>query len=327
MICVKSILINRFRGIREGAIRHLADVNLLVGRNNSGKSTVVEAVHRVASAATGNPGDPLGRGNQLWSEARAENGLLAPEIWFKLDQSQPIQITAEVGTEQSAENERIVLTIAVQGNNHTYQAPLNLHGKSRLSDQEVVYFLRGGSVFRPQDARNFGVERALWQRIIGPRHDRALTAALNGIFNQNAESYSLLPDGKLWLLFPSYSVPLDSQGDGNRAALRCLILTVLRQTFFTAEEIECHQHPGSLTSFAMALCKLAKEQQIQLFLPTQSAECVRAFLLAARDAGSEAAVLHLKLDQGALQAKRLAEDAAQTLLDTGVDVRFLDLYG
>jgi AAA15 family ATPase/GTPase len=191
-----------------------------------------------------------------------------------------------------------------------------------------MQFLTRATLFRPEDGRNLQIERTLWQRIIGPRNDKALTLSLNTIFNQNADSYSLLPDGKIWLLFPEYSVPIDSQGEGNRAALRCLtLLTVLRQTFFTAEEIECHQHPASLSGFARALCKQAKEQEIQLFLPTQSAECVRAFLGAAREVRTEAAVFHLKLDNGVLEAKRLLEDAAQTLLDTGVDVRFLDLYG
>src|SRR5271156_2767325 len=58
MIRVKSIQISRFRGIREGAVRDFADVNLLVGRNNSGKSTVVEAVHRVAYSHHPNSADP-----------------------------------------------------------------------------------------------------------------------------------------------------------------------------------------------------------------------------------------------------------------------------
>jgi hypothetical protein len=105
------------------------------------------------------------------------------------------------------------------------------------------------------------------------------------------------------------------------------MLTVLRRTFLIAEEVECHQHPGSLASFARALCKQAQDQEVQLFLPTQSSECVRTFLVASQEAGSEGAVFHLKLDNGVLDATRLAPDAAQTLLDTGVDVRFLDLYG
>ena len=221
----------------------------------------------------------------------------------------------------SKETNSIGHTIAVQGNRLSPSG--TLRGRA-----EVVPFLIRATVFRPEDARNSQIERQLWQKIIGPRHDKALTEACNTIFEQKAESYSLLPDGKLWLLFPTYSVPLDSQGEGNRAALRCLtLLTVLRKTLLIAEEVECHQHPASLKGFARALCKQARDQEVQLFLPTHSAECVRAFLGAAAEAGTEGAVFHLKLDDGVLDATRLAPDAAQTLLDTGVDPRFLDIYG
>src|SRR5438105_3551743 len=97
MIRVKSVQINRFRGIREGAVRDFADVNLLVGRNNSGKSTVVEAIHRLAASASDNPPDPIGRRWEIWTQARGEAGLIPPEIWYKLDQSEPITIAVGVG--------------------------------------------------------------------------------------------------------------------------------------------------------------------------------------------------------------------------------------
>jgi len=35
---LKSITIQRFRGIREGEVNDLTDINLIIGRNNSGKS-------------------------------------------------------------------------------------------------------------------------------------------------------------------------------------------------------------------------------------------------------------------------------------------------
>jgi AAA15 family ATPase/GTPase len=329
MIRVKSIQINRFRGIREGAVREFADVNLLVGRNNSGKSTIVEAVHRLAySVASGEAADPLNRKVEVWIGARGENGFFPPELWYILDQTEPIYLGAEVGKSELKESESITFTIAAQGGNARANGSFDFQGRAGLRRDDVVQFLSRASVFRPEDARNSAVERTLWQKIIGSRHDKALTQALNTIFAQNADSYSLLPDGKLWVLFPKYSVPLDSQGEGNRAALRCLtLLTVLRRTLFIAEEVECHQHPGSLSTFAKAFCQQAKDHEIQLFLPTHSAECVRAFLAASVEAGAEAAVFHLKLDNGVLEATRLAPASAQTLLDTGVDLRFLDLYG
>jgi len=328
MIQVKSVEIKRFRGIREGIVRGFADVNLLVGRNNSGKSTVVEAIHRSAYSLDANAADPLGRSVQVWLAARGESQTHPPELWYTLDQTESVDIAVVVGKPELDKDERITLAMRLEGNRLIVDPQFRYRGTVGLRHDEVTQFFTRASVFRPEDARNSNIERALWQKIIGPRQDKALTAACNTIFGQKAESYTLLPDGKLWLLFPDYSVPVDSQGEGHRAALRCLILlTVLRRTMLIAEEVECHQHPGSLTEFAAAICKLAKEQEVQLFLPTHSAGCVRAFLAASKAAGTESAVFHLKLNNGVLDPTRLDAETAETLLDTGVDVRFLDLYG
>ena len=128
-------------------------------------------------------------------------------------------------------------------------------------------------------------------------------------------------------MFPEYSVPVDVQGDGTRAALRCLMmLAALRNTLFVMEEPESHQHPGSLERFALAVCKQAKRQEVQLLISTHSAECVRSFLAAAEAADSQSAVYHLQREDGALDANRLDHETVQTLQETGVDVRCLDLY-
>jgi hypothetical protein len=323
MIRVLGVGIDRFRGIRKGMVKDFADVNVLVGRNNSGKSTVLEAIHRVAYLCTTSPGDPLQRRFQAWVNTRAEPSDFASELWYRMDQTEPIKLRAEVGAPKG-NIEHIEWTLAKEGT-ALQQTPS--WSRRTPAAEEIAQFLRQATVFRPEDARNPGIEHTLWKKIIGPRLDKQLTKAINTVFNQNAESYNLL-EGKVWLLFPKYSVPLDSQGEGNRAALRCLMmLIVLRKTFFIAEEVECHQHPGSLTAFAEAVCQVTRDQEVQLFLSTHSGDCVRAFLAGARKAGTEAVVFHMKLDDGVLDATRLLPEAAQSLLDTGVDVRFLDLYG
>ena len=138
----------------------------------------------------------------------------------------------------------------------------------------------------------------------------------------------MLPNNQLVVLFDEYSLPLDSQGDGTRAALRTLIvLAMMQDSLLMLEEPECHQHPGSLERFSLALCRLAKAQRVQLIVSTHSVECARAFMSGAATAGSEAAIFHLTLEEGRQDARRLSPEAVETLTSTGVDVRFLDLYG
>lgn len=50
---LSHVTISQYRGFKEFAVTGLAQVNLFVGKNNSGKSALLEAVHFLASG-----GDP-----------------------------------------------------------------------------------------------------------------------------------------------------------------------------------------------------------------------------------------------------------------------------
>jgi predicted ATPase len=199
---------------------------------------------------------------------------------------------------------------------------------ARGLDQQLKQAFCGGiTVFKPADAFNPAIEQRFWPELLSNRRDRVLAKTLNEVFGLEAESFQLLPNGQLIILFHDYSLPLDLQGDGTRAAMRTLMtLSMLKGTLFMVEEPECHQHPGSLERFAAALCRLAKSQAVQVLISTHSAECVRSFMQAAKTAESSAAVFHLLLDDGKQDARRLDSEAVETLTNTGVDVRFLDLY-
>lgn len=94
MIRIDSVEINRFRGIRQGTISGFSDVNLLIGRNNSGKSTVGEAITWAARVIGGT--DPLGRDPMvIWDRAR--QGASGRELWYRQDQSQSMSVTLRIG--------------------------------------------------------------------------------------------------------------------------------------------------------------------------------------------------------------------------------------
>ena len=313
MVRLESVQISRFRGIREGTVDGFADVNLIIGRNNSGKSTVAEAITWAAQMFGAR--DPLDRDPMnVWHEAR--RGTTELELWYRQDQSEDISITVSVG------DVKILRSVGRGRSVQRSEPEIRKQG-----DHPVREYLRQLTVFRPRDGQNQSVEKALWPKLLSDRSDKALTRMLNEIFNLDSEGFQLLPDQRLLVMFPEYSVPVDAQGDGTKSAIRCLMmLAALKSTLFIIEEPESHQHPGSLERFARAVCQQAKNQDVQLLISTHSSECVRSFLDAAEEANSESAVFHFKLDDGLLEAHRLDAEAARTLQETGVDVRYLDLY-
>jgi predicted ATPase len=320
MIRLQSISIECFRGIREGRIKGLTDVNLLVGRNNSGKTTVVESIQRVASQA-GFKHDILGRDLSFWQSMRQASSQ--DLMWYRQDKSKDVVITGSI-TESTSPGSRQDITFRIPGNMPPGGVVIP---RFSIDEQRMRTFFSVISVLRPFDAFSPQIEQKFWPALLSNRRDKGLTTALNEVFGLNAESFQLLPNNQLMVLFDNYGLPLDSQGDGTRTAVRTMIvLTMMRDTLLMLEEPECHQHPGSLERFSAALCKLAKSQNVQLIISTHSIDCVRSFMLAARTAKSEAAVFHLTLNDGKQDARRLDPEAVETLTSTGIDVRCLDLY-
>lgn len=324
MIRLQSLAIEHFRGIREGKIEGLTDVNVLVGRNNSGKTTVLEAIQRWATRS-GFKEDILKRGvNEFWQSVRSLTGD-SSLMWHRQETSHQILISGTV-TETDHPGSWQKLAYANPGS----PPGIEDSGSSMLAEMLRVRresWVESMTVFRPSDAFNQKIEQDLWSSLLTKRRDKALTATLNEVFGLKAESFQLLPNNQLMVLFDDHSLPLDAQGDGTRAALRTLmVLAMLQGSLLMLEEPECHQHPGSLERFAAALCRLAKTQRVQLIVSTHSVECARAFLNGAATANSEAAIFHLKLEDGRQDARRLNPEAVETLTSTGVDIRFLDLY-
>ncbi len=316
---IRSIEITGFRGIRRGLIESLADVNILVGQNNSGKTTVGEAIARAACCAAGSRIDPLGRDRIApWTiprhEGASDSGLA---LWYRSDGSQEMRVRVDdgKGTNFGFSAQPVV------GANPTI-------GGGVVSSTSLREFAAGVTLFSAADANEEMIERGVWRRLLSTRSDKALAESLRTMFDMpNLERLEFPFDAKLTLVFPDHVLSLDSQGEGTRAAVRfLLVLSSLRNTLLMFEHPESHQHPGSLERFAEAVCRQARDQEVQLLLTTHSADCVRAFFKGAGSAHSEAALFHLSLREGELGVRRLQEEGVTALEGMGTDVRFLDLY-
>lgn len=321
MILLESIKIENFRGIRESEITGLTEVNLLIGKNNSGKTTVIEAIQRFINPRGK---DALSREiSSYWATVRRE----VNEANFAY-RGQRLESASADGLYRNLNGQN---SIAIRIN-LTLKTGKNRGGSTPAIPTEIQpefsHFRDAPTVLRPQDATDSSIEERFWPTLLSNRRDKLLTKILNDVFGTGAEGIQVVPPRTLTLMFNEYSLPLDVQGDGTRCAVRSLmVLAMVNGTLLALEEPECHQHPGSLERYALAVCKMAKEQLVQLVVSTHSAECVRAFLKAANSASSDAAVFHLSLNDGKQEARRLEPATVNTLMETGVDVRFLDMYG
>lgn len=305
-----KIRIENFRGIREGEIDGLTDVNILVGRNNSGKSTVLEAIS--ISASLMYQLDPAGRDRQEQIRTRRnESAFPAPSWWYRRDQAlQPRFVLWSDGDRVEARVDE------------TRQLRIQ---KSQATAAAIV---ARTVLFDTVDARRLEFEQRWWTELATPRRDKVLIAIMNEIFGFDAETASYTPEQQVMLLFPKIGVRVDDQGDGARACFRVLlVMLAVKPSLLLLEEPETHQHPAALEKAALAVCKAAKEAETQLILTSHSRECVRYYLDAAKASGLIPTVFHLGLSAGKLETRRIPAESTRELLDTGPDIRFLDLYG
>ncbi len=88
---IESLHIRNLRGVRECSINGLTDVNVLVGRNGAGKSTVLEAIYLVSSWAELH--DHLGRDKVDYVVARRTSRRNWDALWFAKNVEEEIEIT------------------------------------------------------------------------------------------------------------------------------------------------------------------------------------------------------------------------------------------
>jgi hypothetical protein len=290
VLTIDTIAVRRLRCVREGAVP-LAEVTVLVGSHNAGRSAVIEAMCWPALCG----GAPVVPGSALW---------------YRRDTTSTVEVDFQLGQGRAA--------LRIAGGK----------GATVLYDDDAARaFLEQVLSFGPEHGLDPSIERGLWAGLLPDRRDKALVADVRDVWGLGVEGIGLLPEGGAVLMSARRSMPLDAQGHGVRRGLRCLmVLASMARTALVIEEPELHQAPEPLRRLARVVCNRARAQRVQLVVSTHSLEAARAFLAGARAAGSASAVGHLSLDGGRLHAVSLDGETATSLDATELDLRELARY-
>jgi AAA15 family ATPase/GTPase/5S rRNA maturation endonuclease (ribonuclease M5) len=353
-----KIGIENFKGIRKCEIFNLGKVNVFVGRNNSGKSSILDALCLIRSAF--NPmlfNEPIP--HLLLKRKAIERSIyVSRNFWHNYYTKQRIKFYLEFKS-----GEKLAVEMLYLNDNQfqfLFEDPSNTMGKSI----EGKYFARRGldlGVGLFDDVGNFRefatkfphlnnflseivliddylarklerLETSVFSRILEPRLDKKVVEKLNEIYNVEAEGLTYIPISpttqgfRLAVPTRDSSLHIDEMGDGAKYATVILSLCfLLENTAFLIEEIESHQHSGAITKLIPRLVEIANLRNVQLFLTTHSIEVMEAFSKLPKE--YDINFFHLENKKGDIEVRHLGTNIdVKLLLDLGVDLRYLEAY-
>ncbi len=304
---IKGIVIKNFRGVSEGKIDDFDKLNIFVGKNNCGKSTLLDALAVLIS--------PYNLGTIV--KRRGWYGLDSILSIFRYRKSEnPIKI---IGNGYSVEIER---EIPPQPRVEWLIKDKNF--KDEIISLKVIYnkkdlvvtefddlFDSEGKTYRfTKD--NVKIENEIVIIDHNIVHGIGLKEAYSKVFEKGYiahneilkvinQVYPDVTDIRLFsekigpeVIYQTGKVPIYAMGDGFKSAYITLaFLTGIKNRYILCEEPENYQHPSSRELVVKGICEAAKKNQI--FISTHSLEFIDEILSNAKNINVK--FFSLELDQ------------------------------
>lgn len=309
---IESIEINNFRGIHHGKIEELAQVNLFFGKNNCGKSSLLEALFLVCGQS--NPLLPA-----TINAMRTYTRLTETDIryfFYQMDAASQIQIATSGNQERHLSVTSFQEAAPVDASNSSTDIPrrfglrMQYNNRDGEYSSEVMYDLGKSN----QMGQNVRVDARYAEQLkceyLSPRYDsRASVEGLqNIILNKDedflAEALHILEPGAGNPIFMEnvmyvdaglpQRIPINLMGDGIRKIVSFLTsIYKCRSGVVLIDELSNGFHYSVMKDMWKVVIRAALRNDVQIFATTHDNDSIKGFHQAAtelkEEAGSEMA--------------------------------------
>ena len=359
---ITSVSVKNYRGIKSCKVENLKNVNVFIGRNNSGKSSFLESLYLASAAFSfeeklfndkiNNKIDYLLNRrcfrNYTWDTAKEV-------LWYEYNTDVPISANIKINS-KNLEIKLVnwfqypVLKFEINECTHKYinlRSPhlLDITSKSfvtitpdsksqfvKIYEKEIKFFSNArfidDTLLREMDI----VEKRLWNSLLKKRYDKLVVEVLREGYEVEVEdlTYTTYDDGKTYQLavkLPWTSLRVDDLGDGARYAILLIMVAALsKDTILLIEEPENHQHPAGLLRTLKMFLHLVKKNNIQTFITTHSLEFIKLLQKTAEDKKVDVGVYFFEREKdGSIDVREITRENMEVLEKLGLDPRFLDL--
>lgn len=298
-IVFKQIEIRNFRGIKHCDVNNLSDVNVFFGRNNSGKSSLLEALFLLTGPS--NPAMPLVvnnlRGLNTLTEdnlaldfysANPDNSIIIEgrgdhqyrDVLIKMVSARKAELKLKDNPQLSATDNKVKsfgidITFKTEQSGKTYKTRLTtsdgLNGTTVVDNsyKEEIF-----SEFLP--SRMSYNDREKLHKMFQEKQEQILLDALR-VIEPHVRDVVLSGDMLMVDVGMPTRLPVNVLGDGVRKVLS-FVLSVMncRNGILLVDEIENGLHYSAMEKLWNIILELAKEQNVQIFITTHSYDVLEA---------------------------------------------------
>jgi len=303
-----SIEIERFRGIRHSKIEGLRQVNLFFGKNNCGKSSLLDAIFLISGLS--NPKLPLNI-NLLRNYRRFEASDMTLDF-YALDVSEPISIKAsndemrelQISVFESSNSEIDLLgddnNIASTDSNTQYGLVLKCKIDNQAYETSIVMSHSGKNELEQRLKLDSRYKEKLTCRYLNPKYD--FYTSIEGLVDVMKNKDEKFIIDALRLIEPNLKdlvlsqnevlvdigleqrIPINMMGDGARKILS--ILTTLyecKNGIVLIDEISNGFHYSVMTELWKSVVSAARKNHVQVFATTHDLDSIKGLRNVALD--------------------------------------------
>jgi AAA15 family ATPase/GTPase len=297
-----SIHIQGFKGFTDTAIGPLRKVNLIVGGQNVGKTSLLEAVYLTLAVTTGSPFRP----NEGNDQGRFAKNALGKNF-------QAIEVRSFDGDVQRVGVNLSSDFLVFTGTNNVS------FGRQGLNQIPVPAPI---PLFLPHQ----GQLVQLFGEVVLARKKRELTKLLQLIEPRLLSLDAVSPDGEQRIYAEiegiAQALPLPELGHGF-ARLLYLFCTLLSTEAKLAliDEVESGIHYSALPTLLQGIKNVAQVRDVQTLMTTHSWDCIRAACEVFADSPEDFQVIRLERTEGNIRAVCIDGERMQRLMADDREVR------